>query len=322
MVLRAVASALAQDVPNLDVLVVDNCSTDGTWEALQAIDDPRVRLVRNDTNVGLFGNFNRCLQLATGEYLRFLCSDDVLATDCLRHEIADMQANATAALLSSAARRLTPAGEVLGTHADHFPSGLYPGTKAVAGILWFRGEYGYNPLNYPSGILLRTAAAREAGKFDETMRVAADLDFFFRVLQLGDLVVVDRHGCDLTIHPAQEGASLSGRVEAMEEEYLLLNRFGALLETPRALRHVTDQMGGLCLRFALGGWCHGDRESARRHIALAREHGSGLSAMAMACVRILTVRALLTGLGVRRLPEVVRTTHAGIRPSTHLVSES
>jgi hypothetical protein len=248
--------------------------------------------------------------LASGEYLRFLCSDDVLAPECLRDEIAAMEANTTAVLLSSTARRLTPTGEVLGTHADHFPPGLYPGAASVAGILWFRGEYGYNPLNYPSGILLRTVAARQAGMFDETMHMAADLDFFFRVLRTGDLLIVDRHGCDLTIHPAQEGAALSGRVEVMEEEYVLLHRFGALLGTPRALRHVTNQIGGLCLRFALGGWRHGDWESARRHLALARAHGSGLAVMAMACLRILTVRTLLARFGVRRLPKGMRASYA------------
>jgi len=322
MVLRAVDSALEQDVRGLDVLVVDNCSTDGTWEALQRITDPRVRLVRNSHNVGLFENFNRCLDLATGGYLRFLCSDDVLATDCLSGEIADMEANATAVLLTSTARRITGLGETLGTHAHHFPPGLYPGTGAIAGVLWFRGEYGYNPLNYPSGVLLRTAAARLAGRFDESMRMAADLDFFFRILLRGDLLVIDRHGCDLTIHPAQEGATLAGRVEVMEEEYLLLRRFGSLLESPQALRHVTDQMGGLCLRFALGGWRHGDRNSARRHIALANAHGTSVASMVAACVRIILRRALLTTFGVRRLPKEIRTSHPVASRSTGLLAGS
>ena len=321
LVVRAVRSALAQSVEGLEVVVVDNCSTDGTWSALQELKDARLRLVQNDTNVGLFGNFNRCLDLARGKYLRFLCSDDELAPDCLRGEIADMEANATADLLSSTARRRTPGGEVLGTHADHFPPGLYPGAMAIASILWFRGEYAYNPLNYPSGILLRTAAARRAGRFDETMRMAADLDFFFRILMSGDLLVIDRRGCDLTIHPAQEGASLNGRVEVMEEEYVLLRRFGALLDSPRTRRQVTDQIGGLCLRFALGAWRRGDHDAARRHIALGRAHGSTLTSMAAACLRILAARALFKGLNVRRLPREMRATRSAPAPSMKVVAE-
>ena len=308
MVLRAVRSALAQNASDLEVLIVDNCSTDGTWELLQSLDDSRLRLVRNDTNVGLFGNFNRCLDLASGEYLRFLCSDDVLAPDCLRDEIRTMEETPSAVLLSSTARRIRPSGEVLGTHADHFPPGVYPGATAIGGVLWFRGEYGYNPLNYPSGILIRTAAARRAGPFDVSMRMAADMDFFFRTLALGDLVVLDRHGCDITIHPDQEGVALTGWTEVMEEEYLLLDRFGALLGSARALRHVTDQIGGLCLRHALGNWRRGERELGRRHIALARAHGARLPTMSAACLRIFVLRLLLRTLGIRRLP-------AGIRPA-------
>jgi len=302
MVLRAVASALAQDVSGLDVLVVDNCSTDGTWEALQQLTDPRIRLVRNSENVGLFGNFNRCLDLAAGTYLRFLCSDDLLAPDCLPREIEAMAASPSAVLLSSRARRVRPDGELLGMHAHHFPPGSYPGATAIAAVLQFNAEYGFNPLNYPSGVLLRTDAVRRAGHFDTTMRMTADVDLFFRVLSAGDLIVADHVGCDITIHGAQEGARLSGDAVVMREAYELLERFGAALSSARSVRHVARQLGGLCARFAIQARYEGDVESARRHVALARAHGCGNIGMAMGLVRIATVRALLRVFGVRILP--------------------
>src|SRR5450432_379001 len=86
LVHNALRSAIAQAVPNLEILVVDNCSTDGTWEALQAIRDPRLHLVRNDSNLGLFGNFNRCLELSRGEYVCLLGSDDDLTEGFLARE--------------------------------------------------------------------------------------------------------------------------------------------------------------------------------------------------------------------------------------------
>ena len=302
MVLRAVDSALAQSVDGLEVLVVDNCSTDGTWEALQTVRDPRVRLVRNERNVGLFGNFNRCLDLANGTYLRFLCSDDALAPGCLPEEISAMEAHPDAVLLSSTARRVMSTGELLGTHADHFPPGQYDGRTAVAGVLLFKADYGLNPLNYPSGVLLRTDAAKRAGHFDTTMRMAADVDFFFRVLAAGDLLVVDRSGCDITIHRAQEGAQLSGQAVVMEEDYLLLERFGSTLASERSVRRVANQLSGLCLRFALGAWRRGDSPSVSRHLALARSHGASLANMAVALLRLAALRVLLRSLGRRLLP--------------------
>jgi glycosyltransferase involved in cell wall biosynthesis len=302
MVLRALASVLEQPLPGLDVLVVDNCSDDGTWEALQTIDDPRLRLARNARNVGLFGNFNRCLELARGRYLRFLCSDDVLAPGCLTDEVAAMNAQPSVVLLSSMARRVGADGTVLGSHADHVPPGVYAGRTAIAGVLQYKADYGYNPLNYPSGVLLRTEAVRRAGRFDTTMRMAADVDLFLRVLGEGDLLVTEHRGCDVTIHPNQEGARLAGNADVMREEFLLLERFGAAIASPPTRRRVAQSLGGFCLHFAVRDWARGDWASARAHIAVGREHGCKTPGMAAALARIAARRILLKALGVRLLP--------------------
>jgi len=79
-VATAVDSALAQTYPNVEVVVSDNCSTDGAWELLNARygADPRVRLYQNATNVGMARNFDRLLELARGRYVMCLSSDDFL----------------------------------------------------------------------------------------------------------------------------------------------------------------------------------------------------------------------------------------------------
>jgi glycosyltransferase involved in cell wall biosynthesis len=79
-VAAAVDSALAQTYPNFEVIVSDNCSTDGAWELLNERygSDPRVRLSRNATNVGMAKNFDRLMELARGRYVMCLSSDDFL----------------------------------------------------------------------------------------------------------------------------------------------------------------------------------------------------------------------------------------------------
>ncbi len=79
-VATAVDSALAQTYPNIEVVVSDNCSTDGAWELLNERygADPRVRLHQNETNVGMARNFDRLMELARGTYLMCLSSDDFL----------------------------------------------------------------------------------------------------------------------------------------------------------------------------------------------------------------------------------------------------
>ncbi|HEY4440331.1 MAG TPA: glycosyltransferase family 2 protein [Candidatus Elarobacter sp.] len=84
-VATAVDSALAQTYPNIEVVVSDNCSTDGAWELLNEKygADPRVRLYQNERNVGMAANFDRLLGYARGTYLMCLSSDDFLFPDHL-----------------------------------------------------------------------------------------------------------------------------------------------------------------------------------------------------------------------------------------------
>lgn len=72
-------SLLAQDYAPLEIVVVDDCSRDGTWALIgaYAARDPRVRPYRNDTNLGLIGNFERALRLCQGAYLAPCDQDDL-----------------------------------------------------------------------------------------------------------------------------------------------------------------------------------------------------------------------------------------------------
>ena len=76
---EAVESVRAQTDPEWRLVVVDDCYPDAAvadWFA--ALDDPRVSYLRNETNLGITGNYRRCLELAGGEWMVFLGCDDLL----------------------------------------------------------------------------------------------------------------------------------------------------------------------------------------------------------------------------------------------------
>jgi glycosyltransferase involved in cell wall biosynthesis len=99
----ALRSALEQSYRNIEVLVGDDASTDGTARILAAAEasDPRVRVIRYETNAGAFDNPVRLFDEAKGEYVKFLLHDDVLATDCVRDLLRGLESTPGATLAFS-----------------------------------------------------------------------------------------------------------------------------------------------------------------------------------------------------------------------------
>jgi glycosyltransferase involved in cell wall biosynthesis len=77
---ECIQSALDQTVSDLEIIIVDNASDDGTWEICQkyASRDQRIRIFRNDENVGPVRNWLACVACATGTYTKILWSDDLI----------------------------------------------------------------------------------------------------------------------------------------------------------------------------------------------------------------------------------------------------
>jgi glycosyltransferase involved in cell wall biosynthesis len=82
-VAEAVRSALGQTLDDIELVVVDDASTDDTYEAVAAVDDTRLRLYRNATNLGEAANWNRTVSLCRSPLVKLLCSDDLLDPECV-----------------------------------------------------------------------------------------------------------------------------------------------------------------------------------------------------------------------------------------------
>ena len=85
---EAMESVLAQTYRDFLLLVTDDCSTDATVEAVRSFDDPRLRIVQNERNLGLAENLNRGLNLVDTEYVARMDGDDIAEPCWLEHEVA------------------------------------------------------------------------------------------------------------------------------------------------------------------------------------------------------------------------------------------
>ena len=78
LVTRAIDSAINQTYKNIEIIIVDNCSTDNTWQIIQnyQIKDKRISIFRNDVNIGPVRNWLECLRRSKGDFIKFIYSDD------------------------------------------------------------------------------------------------------------------------------------------------------------------------------------------------------------------------------------------------------
>lgn len=82
---ESISSALAQSFTDFEIVIVDNQSTDGTWQVCEqfAEQDARIRIFRNKENIGPVRNWQRCISEAKGRYAKLLFSDDLMAPRAL-----------------------------------------------------------------------------------------------------------------------------------------------------------------------------------------------------------------------------------------------
>lgn len=154
---EALESALAQTYPSLEILISDNCSSDGTPDLVAAYDDPRIRYVRHDTNLGAQGNFDYCLEAARGDFFVMLHDDDRMDPDFVEVCVEALEGRTGVGYVRTGNRLLDGDGAVVRER----PNGAAGKTGVDALLAWMRAE------NYwaLSSTLYETAELRAIGGF-------------------------------------------------------------------------------------------------------------------------------------------------------------
>lgn len=96
---EAIDSALSQTYENIEVIVVDNCSTDNTWEVLKKYNNPKLFVFQNEKNIGPVLNWKRGIELSKGTFVKILFSDDKISENYIEEGLKCFDDN-TAFVLS------------------------------------------------------------------------------------------------------------------------------------------------------------------------------------------------------------------------------
>lgn len=170
---RAVASVLAQTYGNLELIVVDNNSSDGTDEALAEIKDPRLKIVKFSNGGIIASSRNLGIKRAAGEYVAFIDSDDIWLPGKLETQIRAFGREPEAGLAYCRFRTIT--GGVESPEVFPRPGRCYDGD--VFGPLYLHTFIAC------SGVMVKRAALDSAGGFSEAREMVAieDMDLWLRI---------------------------------------------------------------------------------------------------------------------------------------------
>jgi glycosyltransferase involved in cell wall biosynthesis len=187
---EAVTSVLAQTLPDFECLIVDDGSTDRTLDIAREFGqrDARVRVVQNPRNVGLAANWNRCVELASGDWIKFVFQDDYLEPTCLESLIR--LAERTGVRLAFCERDVRIETGSDPALAAWFEDGLTRfqhvfGNATVTAPAAFcdaaATRLGANFLGEPTSALIHRLCFARYGAFNEDLAQICDLDYWCRV---------------------------------------------------------------------------------------------------------------------------------------------
>ena len=183
---RAVNSVLAQTYSDFELIIVDDCSTDGTDAVLQQLPDPRIHHIRHESNRGAAAARNTGIAYARGEYVAFLDDDDECTPNRLSDQVSVLDSNSEVGMVYGWIEEMNDSNGAVRVPGN--VQNKHRGRAAFEAALTGVGETA--SMFYPC---IRLSVIRQVGGFDEELEtVGEDAVFVASVTQICDADYVPR----------------------------------------------------------------------------------------------------------------------------------
>jgi hypothetical protein len=260
----AIESVLQQTISDLELIAVDDASTDGTAARLAGVDDPRLTVLRNDEHLGLAASLNRGLESAQGRYVARLDADDVAFPQRLERQLAHMDG---VAILGTAVVDLDADGRRGTTHRNPL------GRRAVRWHSLFS-----SPFFHPT-VLVDRAALGEL-RYDTAFAESEDYDLWTRLLENTEGANLAEPLVGKRTHAGQASQRRAGLQKSFQRQVALreITRLAPDVDAELAWRVGARKRGG------------SRRQLVRLLAAFQRQHGRDREVTSLAARALLSPR--------------------------------
>lgn len=199
---QAVDSILEQTFADFEFLIVDDASSDRTPHILAGYQDPRLRIVRNETNLGLTASLNRGLKEARGTYIARMDADDISLNERLEKQLRCFVEQPGIGAAAGWAQKIDEHGKSLGRwDSPHDPEEIYY-------LLNFRNCLTHSTMMFKRDIVL------DIGGYDERMRRAQDYELWYRLSKVTKIFQLK----DVLVRWRQTGENISASAKNEQDE--------------------------------------------------------------------------------------------------------
>ena len=214
---KTITSIVNQTYKNIEIIVVDNCSSDSSIKIVQTFDDPRIKLVLNEVHFPRAElNWNRCFQYVNGEFMAIFHADDVYLPDMILRQIETFRIFPTVGGVFTLGNIVNENDEIIGKFKlppDIKSSEPYSYQKIFNSVL----EY-TDFLPTPSAMLRSDLYFKLSPFNHDQFGSAPDLDMWLRAVKCAPIIILDEKLMNYRVSKTQ-GTNKLNRLRTRESDY-------------------------------------------------------------------------------------------------------
>lgn len=206
----AIDSAIEQTYSNIEIIVLDDCSTDETVNVMRDYKNKKnLIFIRNDKNIGFIKNWNKGMELSTGEYIKIMGDDDLLDKNCITEQARILETSPDIGIVCCNYFIIDGNNKIM-QEAGRYPYRLFKSdTKESGSDFTINYLLQKRAVGWPTAILFRRLDIKKAGFFDIDMGSPADIDMWCRILRFSNFYYIDKKLANCRLFPGNLSKKLS-----------------------------------------------------------------------------------------------------------------